>query len=188
MKAVREVRHRRGYSQRELARIAGVSFRAIQLLETHHHDPRLSTVEKVCDALGLPPAGVRWAIDRYLADEADSAFHASVRMYLGGVESWMVHLFDFVDRFRADPAPSRVRTPPAHELDPRLAALLASTVDTLCDDQGWRAPDWTAAVGSLPQPWFVSGVENLKASALLESPVQFRRRNIFVLENFLARA
>jgi hypothetical protein len=40
----------------------------------------------------------------------------------------------------------------------------------------------------LPAPWFVAGVENLKASALVESPVQFRRNNVFVLGNFLARA
>jgi hypothetical protein len=40
----------------------------------------------------------------------------------------------------------------------------------------------------LPDPWFVAGIENLKASALVESPVQFRRNNIFVLGNFLSRA
>lgn len=188
MKAIREVRHRRGYSQRELARLAGVSFRAFQLLETHGHDPRLSTVEKVAHALGLRTAGIRWAVEHYLADEPDSAFHASVRMHLDGFESWKVHLFDFVDRFRTDPAPALLRTPPAPELDAQLAALLASTVDTLCHEQGWNEPDWSTSAGSLPQPWFVSGVENLKATALLESPVHFRRRNIFVLENFLARA
>jgi hypothetical protein len=34
----------------------------------------------------------------------------------------------------------------------------------------------------------VSGVENLKAMALVESPAWFRRRNVFVLGNFLNRA
>jgi transcriptional regulator with XRE-family HTH domain len=188
MKAIREVRHRRGYSQRELSRLAGVSFRAVQLLETHRHDPRLSTVEKVAHALGLPPAGIRWAVDRYLTNEPESVFHVSVRMHLDGFDSWKVHLFDFVDRLRSDPDPALVRTPPTTELDARLAALVAATVDTLCREQGLDAPGWVAAVAPLPEPWFVSGVENLKASALLESPVHFRRRNIFVLENFLARA
>jgi hypothetical protein len=66
--------------------------------------------------------------------------------------------------------------------------LSASIVDALCHEQGVEAPDWPSAVGVLPDPWFVSGTENLKASALLESPVRFRRRNIFVLSNFLSRA
>jgi hypothetical protein len=34
----------------------------------------------------------------------------------------------------------------------------------------------------------VAGRESLKAMALVESPVWFRRRNIFVLGNFLDRA
>jgi hypothetical protein len=40
----------------------------------------------------------------------------------------------------------------------------------------------------LPRPWFVAGVENLKATALVESPLPFRRNNVFVLGNFLSRA
>jgi hypothetical protein len=43
-------------------------------------------------------------------------------------------------------------------------------------------------VEALDSPWFVAGIENLKASALVESPVRFRKRNIFVLANFLERA
>ena len=52
----------------------------------------------------------------------------------------------------------------------------------------FRGPQWTAAVGCLDRPWFVSGFESLKASALVESPVPFRSRNVFVLANFLERA
>jgi hypothetical protein len=37
------------------------------------------------------------------------------------------------------------------------------------------------------QPWFVSGFEGLKAISIAESPVQFRRRLIFVLKNVLER-
>jgi hypothetical protein len=42
-------------------------------------------------------------------------------------------------------------------------------------------------VPGLEEPWFVTGIENLKAMAIVESPVFFRRRLIFVLENFLSR-
>ena len=46
---------------------------------------------------------------------------------------------------------------------------------------------WTGSVGPLDRPWFVSGYESVKASALIESPVPFRSRNVFVLANFLER-
>ena len=48
-------------------------------------------------------------------------------------------------------------------------------------------PPWTGGVGPLERPWFVSGYENLKASALVESPARFRSRNVFVLAGFLDR-
>ena len=45
---------------------------------------------------------------------------------------------------------------------------------------------WEKLYG-LDKPWFVSGFENLKSTALIESPLNFRKRNIFVLGNFLTR-
>jgi len=188
METIRTARRRRGFSQRELARRAGVSFRGLQLLEAAGHDARISTLEKVADALRLPAAGVRRVLERFLDEAPASAFCASMRMHLDGFDSWRIHLFDFVDAFRADPVPALVRTPPIPELEPRLAALLASTVEALCAEKGTAPAPWSAGVAPLPHPWFVSGVENLKASALVESPVRFRRRNIFVLANFLSRA
>jgi len=185
---IRNARRCRRLSQRELSRRAGVSFKGLQLLEAPGHDARLSTLEKVADGLGLPAAGVRWVLEHYIGEAPESAFCASMLMLLDGFDSWKIHLFDFVDAFRADPLPALVRTPPIAEMEPRLAALLASTVDALCAEQGSAPPGWSAGVAPLPRPWFVSGVENLKASALLESPVRFRRRNVFVLANFLSRA
>jgi len=65
--------------------------------------------------------------------------------------------------------------------------LLASTIEYLCDEMGLESPDWVWDVPSCKEPWFVSGYENLKAIAIVESPAFFRRRKIFVLENFLSR-
>lgn len=57
----------------------------------------------------------------------------------------------------------------------------------LCDELGLEPPAWLAAVPASPLPWFVAGMENLKAIALAERPLRFRIRRIFVLENFLSR-
>lgn len=188
MKAVRTARVRRGVSQRVLARRAGLSFRGLQLLETQGHDPRISSVVKVSSALGLPAGGIAALLGGFLLEDGRSFRSASVRVLADGFDSWTIHLFDSVDAFRRGPDPCLIRAAPVDELHPRLRALIASTVEAVCAEFSCPLPGWCRGVGALENPWFVAGVENLKASALVESPVRFRKRNIFVLANFLERA
>ena len=74
------------------------------------------------------------------------------------------------------------------ELDARLQALCASVTEALCRELSMAPPAWCAGIPALDAPWFVAGIENLKAMALVESPAWFRARRIFVLDNFLSRA
>ena len=104
-----------------------------------------------------------------------------------GEGSWKGWLFELVDDFRRRPANALIEGPPPASLPARLRCLLASTVEALCAERGWPPPAWCAAVGALPGPWFVAETESLKASALVEAPVFFRKRNLFVLGNFLSR-
>ena len=100
---------------------------------------------------------------------------------------WALLLMDFVDDFRYYKDPQAIAEPlPC--TDPRLDPLLASTVESLCDELGMESPGWLADVPACETPWFVSGMESLKAIALAESPLRFRIRKIFVLSNFLSRA
>ena len=185
MTALRACRLRSGLSQRRLARRAGLAFRTVQLLEAGGHDARWSTLAKLARALGerepaallSPPEGTSL-----------TAAEAAERMRTGASDSWKLWLFEFVDAFRRSPLGESVARAPEPSLSPRLLALLASTVESLCREASVAAPWWCAGVAALPEPWFVSGVENLKASALAESPAAFRKRDIFVLENFLSRA
>ena len=101
-------------------------------------------------------------------------------------QDWRLWLFELVDDYRRN-RDDRLLAAPRPELSPRLRSLLAAVVETLASETGATVPDWCRQVGPLPEPWFVAEIENLKASALVESPLPFRRRNIFVLENFLAR-
>ena len=180
MELIRIIRGRRGLSQRALAQRAGLSFRGVQLLESAEHDARVSSVEHVAEAFGLPASGVRRAVSRVLLEPPGSLFCASVRMVEDGERSWRGHVMDAVDAVR--------RSRSGAELPARLRALLAGVAETLAGECGASAPNWTSGVGPLDRPWFVSGYENLKASALVESPVPFRSRNVFVLANFLERA
>lgn len=100
---------------------------------------------------------------------------------------WVIHLMEFVDDFRYHKNPDAIKEP--FELgDERMDALLASTAQQLCSELGIPIPDWLWEVPACRDPWFVSGLDSLRAIALVESPVYFRLRKIFVLENFLSRA
>ena len=101
-------------------------------------------------------------------------------------DHWEVPFKQFVDDFRRERDLSAVAAP-GTDHNPRVAALLASTIEYLCREQQLDTPAWTWDVPALEHPWFVSGFESLKAIAIAESPVQFRRRLIFVLRNFLER-
>ena len=102
-------------------------------------------------------------------------------------DRWYIPLMDFVDDFRRSPDHADLFDAPLTLDHPRYDALLASTIDSLAAEQQIESPDWCWDVPACPQPWFVSGIEDLKAMALVQSPVYYRRRMIFVLENFPSR-
>lgn len=187
MKALKHTREQRGLSQRRLGKLARISYKSIQLLESGKHDPRVSTLQSVARALGYPPDTVQHRLESLFTLPSDSVAVISERIAMVSEDAWKTWLFNFVDAFRRTKDPRYVEVPPVSEVSDRMRALLASTVETLCEELGIPTPWWCLGVTCLPIPWFVSGVENLKVSALIESPIHFRKRNIFVLGNFLDR-
>jgi hypothetical protein len=97
-----------------------------------------------------------------------------------------IHLMDFVDDFRYYKNKEAIRES-FNYTDERFDALLASTADQLCAELKMEPPQWIEKIPAVKNPWFVSGLDNLKAITLVESPLHFRKRKIFVLENFLQR-
>ncbi len=104
-----------------------------------------------------------------------------------GVTDW-VSFFDAVDEVRRSRRFEALKRLSSRSRRTRERALINSTACALAAELGEAPPWWATRPLVLPEPWFVSGVENLKASALVESPLAFRRNNIFVLGNFLSRA
>ncbi len=168
--------------------MASISYKTLQLMETGHHDWRLSSLKKIARALKFPPKGIEQVITNYFRHHHDSIEAISLRIAEEGEASWKYWLFEFVDTFRHDQDISLIETPPRPGISLRIRALLASTVESLCLENGLTIPWWCDGVQTLSTPWFVSESENLKAMALIESPLPFRKRNIFVLNNFLSRA
>ena len=103
---------------------------------------------------------------------------------------WRVPFFQFVDDFRrglpTNSSLSLVEVPPSSN-DEKLLALLKAMVNDLCYDAGYELPEWAAEIHWLPKPWFVAECKSLYAIAIAESPLFFRRNNIFVTKDFLKR-
>ena len=64
--------------------------------------------------------------------------------------------------------------------DPYLANYVAAMVEQAIHIKGGTPPPWTAAIEPLSRPVFAVPWMSLRAHLLLESPVPFRRRNIFI--------
>lgn len=187
MVPLKQARERVGISQRRLAAKARLAYKTVQLMESKLHDPRLSTLDMLATALGYPKDLVQKEVGLLFESSPHSIRMISKQIARAGEASWKVWLFNFVDHFRNDPKPELVELSPCLGISERMMALIASTVETLCEEQGLAIPAWCEVALLLTTPWFVSGAENLKACALVESPVHFRKRNIFVLSNFLER-
>ncbi len=99
---------------------------------------------------------------------------------------WRIALMDFVDDFRYHKNAAAIAEPFVFG-DDRIDAVLASTAESLCDELNIPVPAWLDGVSACREPYFVAGLENLKAAAIVQSPLRFRIRKIFVLENFLTR-
>ena len=93
---------------------------------------------------------------------------------------------NFVDDFRRLKDP-RAIAQPFRPGDRNMDALVAASVESLCDELGLEVPSWVEQIPACQEPWFVSGLERLKAITIVQSPLRFRIRKIFVLENFLSR-
>ena len=98
-----------------------------------------------------------------------------------------IYMMDFVDDFRYYKEPDAIKDAIITGMNVDIDALLASVVEYLCDEIGSDAPEWTASIPACKYPYFVHGMENLKAISVVESPLRFRIRKIFVLANFLSR-
>jgi hypothetical protein len=100
--------------------------------------------------------------------------------------------FGLVQDFdKATPAERRLmvenRPPPTG--DARYDALLAALVEHLCTGAGMPAPRWVDDPDRFLEPWwFVSGLRSLHASALVESPISFARRGVFICDGALSYA
>lgn len=188
MKGLQRARAAMGISQRDLAAKARIAYKSVQLIESGRHNASCETLARLAAALGFGTRDFFAYLDAYFATPPDSIVAITRAIVSDGESSWKTHLFNFVDAYRRSSDGGLIAAPPHGTASPRIAALCASVVETLCDQIFVPHPWWCAGIAGLPHPWFVADMENLKAISLCESPMHFRKRNLFVLSSILERA
>jgi transcriptional regulator with XRE-family HTH domain len=181
---IKALRLRAGYSEREVATQAGVARLSVRHVEQGQATLSLQTISSLAQSLGREVSLL--ACDESCASEFSTAC-VSMKVHLEKGDSWKIHFFNLVDEFRRQLNPELLILPPIQALDEKAKALLASMCLELCAEAGMDAPSWAQKTYYLKDPYFPSRSEALKASAILESPLNFRKNNIFVLSNFMRR-
>jgi hypothetical protein len=78
--------------------------------------------------------------------------------------------------------------PPPETGDVRVDAAFAALAEHLARHDGWTPPRWAFDESRQAKPWwFVSGVRAWHAMALVESPLAFRKRGVFLTASALDR-
>jgi hypothetical protein len=81
-----------------------------------------------------------------------------------------------------------LRDAPRPTGDSGVDAAIAALAEYLARRDGWRPPSWAFEQTRYAEPWwFVSGVRAWHAIALVESPLAFRKRGVFLTASALER-
>lgn len=110
-------------------------------------------------------------------------FEDVVSEFMSG--DWKLAAGEIIRHIRHNVSFRGVELPPVGEF--KRLALLAAIIMTLADELGISPPLWATSSFRLDEPWFLSGLESMRAIAIVESPPYFRRNGIFVTKEFLMR-
>lgn len=185
---LRAARLRKGVSQADVAVAIGTTQSAVARLEADQSDPRLGTVRRYAEALGLrltfAPATTH---DPSLAGTADDVRAALAN---GDPDQALRHVIQFLDdvqRLAAAVRPRAVTDEPATTASPQWDALLAGIAEYAGLRFGFPVPGWAAAPGRfLHRFWFViedvigRPMPGLAALAFVKSPSPLASRGVFL--------
>ncbi|MEE8486911.1 MAG: hypothetical protein V3S56_01990 [Gemmatimonadota bacterium] len=123
----------------------------------------------------LPPARRRFAeILRALENEAERRFA-------------LAELNDLLVSISDSALTDAVEDADVAGLSGFVQNYVAAMVELAASNAGVAPPPWTVAVEPLEEPYFATPLESLRLHLLHESPVPFRRRNMFIDASLGAR-
>lgn len=178
---LKDARHQRSRSQRDVARRAGMSQPALAALEAGRGNPTLDTLERWARALDLELAALPRERDP-LVDVATALADAddALAFRLG---------LELLDRLREMGAKEfeQVVSRASRTNSERYDALIGAVVEQVCLERGSDVPTWCAEPVASPI-WWVSPLPSARRHALATCPAPFRARGIMIDESDLMRA
>ena len=86
----------------------------------------------------------------------------------------------FLTRLEKSDFPLAVALAPQFDIPAIQLNYLAAMIETAADQKNSLPPSWVAEVEPLFEPFFVSNLKSILPHLLLNTPVAFRKRNIFI--------
>lgn len=180
--SLREARHQRSLTQRDVAQRSGMSQPALAALEAGRGNPTLDTLERWARALDVALLAAPRGLDPLVevaealpgADDA-TAFRLAVE------------LLDRLREMSAYELTVVVSRSPTGSSTARHDALMAAVVELVCIERGVRVPAWCDEPVALPM-WWVSPLPSARRHALATCPAPFRARGIMIDEADVMRA
>lgn len=179
-------REARGMSQSAVGRRMGTSQPAVARMENAGADPRLGTVQRYADAVGVNievtasdrpdvPAVAQAIAEELAGDHFDTAWRH------------VLQLMDDLRRTDAGTLARALRKEPERTGDPRFDAVIAAVCERAARRAGVATPGWTAAPSRFLEVWWFP-VEDvvgrlptgLACYAFASSPPEFAARGIFI--------
>lgn len=116
----------------------------------------------------LPPVEVRWEelLEALARDDDHRPALGALSVFLAGLDS---------ATFREVTGQADLR-----RVNPFLQNYLAALVEEFARRHGVPAPAWAAEVEPLDEPYFAGSLSGVRPLLLRNSPVAFKRRNLFV--------
>lgn len=183
---LREAREARGLSQHDVAVAMRSTQPAIARLENARVDPRLGTLERYAEVVGVRIAST--PLGRADVPATGRAIEEAVAS--GDRETALRHVVQLVDDLGSAPRSAldvALRQEPALTGDRRFDAILAAACERAAHRAGLPAPGWTAAPSRLLDVWWfpIEDLlgrlpEGLACLALAASPAEFSIRGIFL--------
>lgn len=105
-------------------------------------------------------------------------------------EHFQLHINGFIDDLRRVPVENvRGLLLPGPAAEGQLPGLVAAIASAICRERGVETPEWVGRTGS-PTPFFLLPARSfaMRVRLMIESPLPFKIRRVFVPENYLSRA